>query len=149
MTSRQALRSQGHPVRAVSRARARLDAAVSLRAEPTVADLRRPETLEDAVRGTKVVITTANAVMGTRDNDVRRVDLQGNEALIDTARGRAVRRFIFVSAHGGRHGSPVDLLRAKAATEQRLEASGLSRASRRLLSPRKRASSGRNPAETE
>lgn len=119
------LRSQGHPVRAVSRARARLDVAVSLGAEATVADLRRPETLEEALQGTEVVITTANAVMGTRENDVRRVDLQGNAALIDAARRRAVRRFIFVSAHGAQHDSPVDFLRAKAATEQRLEASGL------------------------
>jgi NADH dehydrogenase len=119
------LRGQGHPVRAVSRARARLDAAVSLGAEPTLADLRRPETLEEALRGTEVVITTANAVLGTRDNDVRRVDLQGNASLIDAARRRAVRRFVFVSAHGARPDSPVDFLRAKAATEKRLEASGL------------------------
>ena len=119
------LRGQGHPVRAVSRVRARLDPAVALGAEPAIADLRRPGTVEDALRGTEVVITTANAVLGTRDNDIRSVDLQGNAALIDAARRQQVRRFVFVSAHGALPDSPVDFVRAKAATEARLEASGL------------------------
>jgi len=120
------LRTHGRAVRAVSRDRSRLQAAVSLGAEPVVADLRRPETLPSALRGSEVVLTTANAILGTRENDLRRVDVEGNAALIETVRGLGIRRFVFVSAHGADQDSPVDFLRAKALTETRLEASGLS-----------------------
>ena len=120
------LREQGRAVRAVSREQTRLEAAVSIGAEPAVADLRRPETLPAALHDSEVVFTTANAILGTRDNDLRRVDLEGNAALIEAARRVGVRRFVFVSAHGAEKDTPVDFLRAKALTETRLETSGLS-----------------------
>jgi len=120
------LRAEGHPVRAVSRERRRLDAAVALGAEPVIADLRRPETLGPALRGVEVVITTANAVLGRGDNGVREVDLEGNAALIDHSRAAGVQRFVLVSALGCRPDHPADFFRAKAAAGARLESSGMS-----------------------
>ncbi|MGZ6059964.1 MAG: NAD(P)H-binding protein, partial [Myxococcaceae bacterium] len=89
------LREQKEPVRAVSRERARLEAATALGAEPAIADLRRPETIGPALTGSDVVVSTANAILGKGDNDLRRVDVLGNAALVRAAREHGVRRFVF------------------------------------------------------
>ncbi|HVP60994.1 MAG TPA: NAD(P)H-binding protein [Myxococcaceae bacterium] len=126
------LRELNEPVRAVSRDPVRLEQAVTLGAEPVVADLGRPETLGPALAGVETVATTANAIVGKGDNDLQRVDVRGNAALVDAARRQGVRRFVFVSARGARPDHPTDFFRAKAATEALLAASGMSVA---LLQP--------------
>lgn len=119
------LRERGAAVRAVSRDQACLGDALARGAVGCVADLRRPETLPATLAGVRVVVTTANAVLGRGDNDLRRVDLEGNAALLDAARRAGVERVVFISAMGAHSRHPVDLFRAKAATEARLASSGM------------------------
>ncbi len=119
------LRESGHPVRAVSRQRAHLADAVRAGATVCEADLRVPATLTSALVGTDVLVSTANAILGRGDNDVRRVDLEGNAALVEAARRAGVRRFVFVSAWGASPDHPADFFRAKAAAESALRRSGL------------------------
>jgi NADH dehydrogenase len=119
------LREAGHPVRAVARSTSRLGDAAALGATPIEADLRSPATLGPALAGSQVVVTTANAVLGRGDNTVRAVDLEGNAALVDAARKAGVRKFVFVSALGATADHLADFMRAKAATEARLRASGM------------------------
>jgi NADH dehydrogenase len=126
------LREQNEQVRAVSRDRARLERAIALGAEPAIADLRRPETLGPVLAGSRTVVTTANAILGKGDNDLQRVDVLGNAALVRAAREQGVRRFVFVSARGAAPDHPADFFRAKAATEALLLESGMSVA---LLQP--------------
>jgi NADH dehydrogenase len=126
------LRAQNVPVRAVSRQRARLAAAIQLGAEPAIADLRRPETIGPTLAGAERVVTTANAILGTGGNDLRRVDFAGNAALVQAAAEQGIRRFVFVSIHGTSPDHPSDFFRAKAATEALLAETGMSVA---LLKP--------------
>jgi uncharacterized protein YbjT (DUF2867 family) len=120
------LRNRGEAVRAVSREEARLAPALALGAEGCVADLRRPETLGAALENTRVLVITANAVLGRGTNDLQRVDVEGHASLVEAARRRGVERAVFVSAMGADPRHPVDLFRAKASTEARLEESGMS-----------------------
>jgi uncharacterized protein YbjT (DUF2867 family) len=72
-----------------------------------------------------VLVITANAVLGRGANDLQRVDVDGHAALVEAARRRGVERVVFVSAMGADPRHPVDLFRAKASTEARLERSGM------------------------
>jgi len=121
----QLLRSRGAPVRAVSRDERRLTPAIAMGAVGCVADLRRPETLPAALERTRVLILTANAFLGRGANDLQRVDVAGQAALVDSARNAGVERVVFVSASGADAHHPVDLFRAKASTEARLQESGI------------------------
>jgi uncharacterized protein YbjT (DUF2867 family) len=119
------LRNRGEAVRAVSREGARLAQALALGAEGCVADLRRPETLAAALKNTRVLVITANAVLGRGTNDLQRVDVEGHASLVEAAQRLGVERVVFASAMGADPRHPVDLFRAKASTEARLEESGM------------------------
>ena len=88
-------------------------------------DLKDPASLAAAVKGVQVVVTTANTARRGGDDTIDRVDRAGNANLIDTARAAGVRQFIFVSSLGSTTDSPSPFLRAKAATEAHLRASGM------------------------
>ena len=85
-------------------------------------DLTDPTSLSSACKGMEVVITTATSMPTNADDGLRRVDLEGTLALIETAEHSGVQRFVYTSYSGNLlHESP--LATAKRTCEQRLLAS--------------------------
>jgi uncharacterized protein YbjT (DUF2867 family) len=97
----------------------------ALGADVVAGDLRDPASLSKACQGVTQVITTAHAGEGKGTNGPRRVDEAGNHQLIDAAKAAGVRHFVFISTHGARPDSPVDLFRFKYQAEAYLRASGI------------------------
>jgi uncharacterized protein YbjT (DUF2867 family) len=68
------------------------------------ADLTRPQSLEAALTGVQVVISTANAMArllaGSKDVSISAVDLDGNASLVRAAEAAGVARFVFLSLAG-------------------------------------------------
>lgn len=112
-------------VRAGARDLVRLAELRTMGAEIAQVDLTKPTTLDPALRGVKRVLATAHAMTGGGANSSRKVDLEGNRALIDAAKRAGVERFVFISAQGVRADHPVDFHRHKFATEEHLRASGM------------------------
>ena len=81
----EALVRAGLPVRAMTR-RADKASAFGDGIEGVVADVTEPATLDAAVRGAEVIISTIGASMPVGDNGFAAVDWEGNRALIDAAR---------------------------------------------------------------
>jgi uncharacterized protein YbjT (DUF2867 family) len=121
---RQLLQSDEH-VRVLVRPSSAYQTLVDAGAQPVFGDLKDRESLDAAVQGVDVVITTANAVAGTGADTIESVDLVGNRDLIDAARTAGVRQFVFTSALGCTADSPVPFMRAKALAEAHLRASGM------------------------
>jgi len=119
------LLQQGKEVRVLVRPNSRYQPLVEAGALPVFGDLKDWASLEAAVRGVDVVITTANAVAGTGADTIESVDFLGNRRLIDAARAAGVGQFIFISALGSTGDSPVPFMRAKGVTEEHLRASGM------------------------
>jgi uncharacterized protein YbjT (DUF2867 family) len=94
-------------------------------AQPVVGDLKDRASLDAAVRGADVLITTANAIGRGGADTLESVDLSGNRDLIDAAQAAGVQQFIFTSALGATPDSPVPFLQAKGQTEAHLRASGI------------------------
>ena len=115
----------GKQVRAMVRNSAAEEALQQAGAEPVVADLKRPDSLERACEGASAVITTANSAGRGGEDNVESVDLQGNVNLVDAASAAGVERFVFVSAQGEDPASPVPFLRAKGTASARLRRSGM------------------------
>lgn len=117
--------SGGSSVRALVREGSDHRALIDTGAEAAFGDLKDRSSIERAVAGVDVIITTASAGQrGGADNPIS-VDLEGNERLIHAARDVGVRQFIYVSALTATVDSPVPLPRAKARTEVTLRESGL------------------------
>ncbi|MFN8464714.1 MAG: SDR family oxidoreductase [Caldilineaceae bacterium] len=89
-------------------------------AEPVTGDLRDRVSLDAAVRGVDVVITTANSAQRGGDDNPQTVDLDGNRNLVEAAAAAGVKQFVFVSASLADAGSPVPFLAAKGKTEDLL-----------------------------
>ena len=88
-------------------------------------DLRDVRSLEAALRGVTTVISTATGAAGRLPGDsLRRVDRDGQRALVDAARRGGVRRFVFtsVSPHLTR---TTPLVRYKRETEAVVRGSGM------------------------
>lgn len=115
----------GHSVRILVRQGSEYGSLVELGAQPIMGDLKDPESLRRACAGVATVITTANSSARGGADTVDSVDVQGNRALIDAASVAGAEHFIFISALGASEQSPVPFMRAKAATEAHLKASGL------------------------
>jgi uncharacterized protein YbjT (DUF2867 family) len=94
-------------------------------AQPVVGDLKDRASLDVAMRGADVLITTANAIGRGGADTLESVDLSGNRDLIDAAQAAGVQQFIFTSALGATPDSPVPFLQAKGQTEAHLRASGI------------------------
>lgn len=103
------------------------DASGLAGAEIVRGDLQRPETLRPAVNGVDTVITTATSIGrrlgGDKRVSVERVDMKGNEALVEAAESSGVARFVFVSVPMNRAMLVAPLPRAKQRIERRLEQS--------------------------
>ncbi len=117
------LLDRGDDVRILARDPASVASLVAAGAQPVAGDLKDPASLRAACEGVGTVVTTANAAQRGGDDSFESVDLHGNAALVDAAAEAGVERFVFVSALAADATSPVPLLAAKGATEQRLQGS--------------------------
>lgn len=102
-----------------------MSALVDAGAQSVAGDLKDPSSLRAACDGVDGVVTTANAAQRGGDDTFDSVDRHGNAALIDAAAETGVERFVFVSVLAVTAGSDVPFLAAKLATEQKLQASGM------------------------
>ena len=121
----QSLLAQGRPVRILVRPGSNYAPLVEAGAQPVLGDLKDRASLDAAMDGVTVVITTANSAQRGGPDNPETVEMQGNRHLIDGAVAAGVEQFIFVSVLGADPNSPVPFVRGKALTEQYLRASGL------------------------
>jgi uncharacterized protein YbjT (DUF2867 family) len=128
----QELGRQGRPVRAMIRPPDLGRDLVEAGAELVEADLLRPETLDDALRGVRAVIATANVIVPTHRGDSHHALARGYRGLIDRARTAGVERFVYASVPETPLDAVVPLVRAKRAVEQQLADSGMSYVSVRM-----------------
>lgn len=98
---------------------------VAAGAEPVEGDLKDPSSLPRACAGADTIITTASSGSRGGADTPQTVDIDGNRHLIDAAVGASAGQFIFVSTIAASQDSPVELLRAKAMSEDYLRRSGL------------------------
>jgi NADH dehydrogenase len=119
------LLDQGADVRVLVREGSLYESLVAAGAKAVFGDLKEPDSLSGACAGVDAVVTTVNSIGRGGDDDIESVDLKGNANLVDAAVAAGVRRFVFTSALGAAADSPIEFLRAKGATEQRLRSSGM------------------------
>jgi uncharacterized protein YbjT (DUF2867 family) len=113
-------------VRILVRPQSSYQQLVNAGAQPVVGDLKDRDSLDAACRDVKIVITTATSAKRGGNDNPRTVDLEGNRNLIDAAKAAGVKQFLFVSANIAYTNSPIPLMAAKGATEDYLQASGIS-----------------------
>lgn len=119
------LLDEQHPVRALARSRDSADALRAVGADVVLGDLRRPDTLAQAVRGMAAVVTTANSASRGAPDTVEGVDREGTIALIDAAAEEGIEQFVYLSAYGASEDHPSAFMRAKAAVERHLRDCGV------------------------
>ena len=116
------LRKAGIPVVAVLRhgqAHPKAQALVKAGVEVVEGDLTVPVSLDKAVKNVEVVISTVSSMPTGADDGLKKVDLDGTLALIDSAERADVKRFVYVSYSGNiREDSPLEV--AKRRCENRL-----------------------------
>src|SRR5512141_1979638 len=100
------LLTNGFKLRALVRTSSKYQSLSNDRAELVFGDLKDPKSLEKAVDGAKIVITTANSAQRGGADNPQTVDLYGNRNLIDAASKAGVDQFIFVSMDGADPNSP-------------------------------------------
>jgi uncharacterized protein YbjT (DUF2867 family) len=115
----------GSQVRAMTRIVAHADELKGYGARPVRADLRDPDALEFALRGTRAVVASAHAMLGRGDASSEAIDYEGHRNLIDGAKAAGVEHFVYVSVFGASLDHPVDFWRNKARVERYLADSGL------------------------
>ena len=123
---------QGRPVRAMVRPPDAGRDLAEAGAELVEADLLRPETLDEALRGVSAVIATANVIVPSHRGDSHKALAHGYAELISRARAAGVARFVYASVPETPLDGTVPLIRAKRAVEQQLAASGMSYVSVRM-----------------
>jgi NADH dehydrogenase len=117
---------KGEPVRILVRQGSPYQALVEAGAQPILGDLKNPTSLAPALAGIDTVITTATAGQRGGEDTIERVDLMGNQSLIDAAAQAGVQRFVFVSTLGSDANSAIPIFRAKGLAEISLRESGMS-----------------------
>ena len=112
------------PFRALVRPRSDVSELEELGASCVSGDLRDRRSLERALEGVDLVISTVTAIGralgGERGATIGDVDLRGNADLVDAAEAAGAGRFVFVSFVIGPDLAGAPLAEAKRATEQRL-----------------------------
>jgi NADH dehydrogenase len=119
------LLEQGQDVRILVRPNSNYQPLVEAGAQPVLGDLKDRASLDPAVKGVDVVITTANSAMRGGDDNPQTVDLEGNRNLIDAAKEAGVKQFIFTSVLTADPNSPVPFMAAKGKTNDYLRESGI------------------------
>lgn len=121
----QKLLKRGESVRAISRDRSKADDLKGRGAHIILGDLRDPESLQFAVRGTRSVVAAAHSMLGRGSDASHLIDDLGHRALIDAAREAGVDHFVYISVIGAAPDHPIDFWRTKARIERYLEESGM------------------------
>jgi uncharacterized protein YbjT (DUF2867 family) len=107
-------------LRAMSRSGAPADASTAV--EWARGDLMDPVSLDAALKGVDVVVTSANGYM----KESLEADFQGNKNLIEAAARAGVKRFVFLSIVACEDAPAVPHFHAKKVAEDLIKASGLS-----------------------
>ena len=116
---RQLAATTTQPLRAMSRRGS--PAGASGAVEWVRGDLMDPASLEAALQGVDVVISSANGYM----KETIAADFQGNKNLIEAAARAGVKRFVFLSIVGCDTAADVPHFHAKAVAEGLIKASGM------------------------
>jgi NADH dehydrogenase len=119
------LLQQREGIRILMRPNSPFQALAAAGAQPVFADLKEASSLAEALTGVDTIITTATAGQRDGDDTIERVDLAGNQSLIEAAENAGVRQFIFVSTLASDPASPVPIFRAKGLVEERLRQSSM------------------------
>lgn len=119
------LLKRGERVRMLVRPNANYQPLVEAGAQPVMGDMKDRASLDAAMDGVKVVVTTATASQRGGEDTIESVDRQGNLDLVDAAKAANVEQFVFVSALGSDPNSPNPIFSAKGAVEAHLRASGM------------------------
>jgi uncharacterized protein YbjT (DUF2867 family) len=118
------LAASGFGVRILSRDPSRARKSAGEGVEVVSGDVRVPASLPAALAGVDSVISAVTG-FGPGGSGPRRVDLEGNANLIEAAEAAGVKHFILVSIHGAGSEHPMELYRAKFASEKKLRESSL------------------------
>ena len=94
-------------------------------AQPMVGDLKDPPSLARACAGVATVITTANSILRSGEDNIATVDLNGTKSLIDAAQAAGASHLIYVSVLGSTPENPQPFVSAKGQCEAYLKQSGL------------------------
>ena len=94
----QKLLAKGEIVRAMTRDRSKADELKARGAQIILGDLRDPESLQFAVRGTSAVVAAVHSMLGKGDASSERIDDFGHRALIDAAREAGTGHFVYTWA---------------------------------------------------
>ena len=126
------LRDDGRVVRAMVRDPGTAQDLAATGAELVTADLRRPETLDAALRDVEAVVATANVVAPAGRGDTSAALDEGYRQLITRADRLGVQRFVYSSIPVNDLDETLSVARTKRRVEALLAASDLSYASLRL-----------------
>jgi len=122
------LRDRGAQVRALVRPTSspeKVDRLRSLGVGLVTGDLKDPRSLDRACKGVDTVISTASTTISRQpDDSIRRVDRDGQLALVDAAVANGVQRYVFVSFSGNLD-LTCELQSAKRTVEQAVRESGM------------------------
>lgn len=124
-TARQLL-AAGHKVRGLTRNPASAEDLKKQGVEIVQGDLIDKASLERACHGVDAVLASAHQLLGTKEYKSSAVDGAGHKTLIDVAKAKGVKHFVYTSAQGTQEGHPTDFYRTKFQVEKYLKASGLS-----------------------
>lgn len=123
------LAKQGRSVRALVRKPGAVVYGAPAQVEYVLGDLNNPESLQAAVRGVGVVVSTANAIIPTNQKDkVSEINLSGYETLIAACERAGVEQFVQSSVPSHPMEFRVPELAGKRAIERRLGISPMSTA---------------------
>lgn len=123
---------QGRPVRAMVRPPDLAPDLVAAGAELISADLLRPETLDDALRGVRTVMATASVIAPAHREEDDEGLVRGYATLINKARAAGVQRIVHASVPETPLDGSVPMVRGKREVERLLADSGISYATVRM-----------------
>ncbi len=116
---------QGIPFRAACRDIDKAAGLLGRGVDVVQLDVESGAGFSEAFHGASRVISCIHGLLGRSRDSIERIDVRGHAALIDSAAGAGVTRFVYMSALGASPDHPSEFWRAKARTEQYLKASGL------------------------
>jgi NADH dehydrogenase len=116
--------NRGIPVRVLTRDPDRARQRLGESPQFARGDVRKPETLREALEGVDTVVSAITG-FGPTGPGPKAVDYEGNLNLITTAQAARVKRFVLVSMHGAAANHPMELARMKFRAEDAVRATPL------------------------
>jgi uncharacterized protein YbjT (DUF2867 family) len=118
------LTQRGRPVRMLVRPTSRYQHLQGSGVELAFGDLRSPESVDAACRGTTTVFATANAVVPRRGDTFEQVDF-GYRQLVDACKKHGIQRFVFASVPVTPYDDQIPTMRHKRAVERLVQGSAI------------------------